>query len=335
MNYSFLKNYRIQKNSYKPTVFEIARFPRREDVFSNLIAFFISNKIEHGFQKIWIDAFSKILGFEIDNIQSVEREVYTETGNRIDLVIYTDSQIIGIENKVDASLYNDLDDYYSYLKNLSEHQQKNPVLAVLSLSNHELKEEYISITYKQLYTGINNVRIEELNKVDQYYLSLFSQTVEAIKRLSGDNEFMFDEDFFHLYNNNKDEVVDIIKRYDSINDYCSILAKDLVNTLNELKLKNVEKLWVWTKVTTVVDFVKIGELKLAIDITHSIDGITVSIFSRKFSNENSKKIHKIIGSEIASYKNNRYYLDEKIDISNYGDKITSVISLIQSIDMRL
>ena len=49
-----------------------------------------------------------------DNVQ-INREVSTQKGGSLDIVIETDTQIIGIENKIQAPLDNDLADYSATL----------------------------------------------------------------------------------------------------------------------------------------------------------------------------------------------------------------------------
>ena len=53
----------------------------------------------------------------------VSREVSSAQG-RIDIVVETQGQIIGIENKIYHALVNDLEDYSTALENLASAQQK-------------------------------------------------------------------------------------------------------------------------------------------------------------------------------------------------------------------
>jgi hypothetical protein len=46
---------------------------------------------------------------------SVEHEVYTDAGNRIDLLIKSESRAMLIENKIFAAVANPFDDYAAYL----------------------------------------------------------------------------------------------------------------------------------------------------------------------------------------------------------------------------
>lgn len=46
---------------------------------------------------------------------TIEREVHTEAGNRIDILIESDAQAALVENKIYANVQNPFDDYAAYL----------------------------------------------------------------------------------------------------------------------------------------------------------------------------------------------------------------------------
>jgi hypothetical protein len=85
------------------TFMEIDGYPHYENVCSNFLAFFFDPESPHGLGSLFLDALVGsvgIIGGERglgDNV-SVEREATTEAGNRIDLLVTSDSHAVLIEN---------------------------------------------------------------------------------------------------------------------------------------------------------------------------------------------------------------------------------------------
>ena len=111
----------------RPNVFSLSGFPDRETVSSNILSFFLDPKNEHGLGDLVlssllseIDAQANDPGmFDGMDISSctVSTEHTTAKGNRIDILIEFEDTAIVIENKVNATLYNPLDDYQNDIRN--------------------------------------------------------------------------------------------------------------------------------------------------------------------------------------------------------------------------
>ena len=82
------------KNS--ESIFDIAGYPHYENVSSNILAFYLNPNNEHGLGDLLFSSLMNLAGgIEIQqgNVQ-VSREVSTNKGGRLDIVIETDNQII-------------------------------------------------------------------------------------------------------------------------------------------------------------------------------------------------------------------------------------------------
>jgi PD-(D/E)XK nuclease superfamily len=101
---------RIERPS---TFMEIAGYPHYENVYSNILAFYLDPEEAHGLGTLVLDALARVGSIAaadegVGGNVSVEREVITDNGNRIDILIETDAHAILIENKIYASVENTL-----------------------------------------------------------------------------------------------------------------------------------------------------------------------------------------------------------------------------------
>lgn len=110
-------------------------------------------KEEHGLSNIVLNLLIKVLISHNINIElsdnkdkfEVNREYTTLKDNRIDIVIQNENLVIGIENKIYASIYNDLENYSNTLNKL----KKTSIKVLLSLHNNSnvvSNTDFINIT---------------------------------------------------------------------------------------------------------------------------------------------------------------------------------------------
>jgi hypothetical protein len=129
----------LPKEQLKRSFLEIARLAERENVHSNILAFFLNPENEHGLKDLLIQALFEASGIsDADDVASaeVETEVSLPSGERIDLVVSTNDHIIAIENKIHHHLDNDLLAYAGYIEKRAKEGQR--VLCVV-LSLHDKK----------------------------------------------------------------------------------------------------------------------------------------------------------------------------------------------------
>ena len=120
----------------RKNLIEIAGYPSWENVNSNLLAFYFDEQEEHGFGRLFFSSLLDVLSdefpefdrnaFEAEDPVTAEREVFTQAGGRIDLLIrpasieeketseqsHNASWAILIENKLYHYLANSLKDYW-------------------------------------------------------------------------------------------------------------------------------------------------------------------------------------------------------------------------------
>ena len=118
-----------EKDSSYKTFLEICKVAHKELPYSNILAYFLDpNNREHGLGDMVLRAFEHATEINLGetDLRSIEvrREVKTDTGHFLDLVITSDVFVIGIENKIGADLYNNFDDYYQKLLALAGPNKK-------------------------------------------------------------------------------------------------------------------------------------------------------------------------------------------------------------------
>lgn len=196
------------EKSKRPNVFEIAGFPRRETVSSNVLAYFFDPLQSHGFAGLFVKSLITVLNDKRD--EKLARYPYTEddndgvdvqtevsngtdTRNRVDIAVHTPHLSIAIENKVDASLYNNLHDYYEKIhREASEQGNVESLTCVVVLHAGDLQlsdfswctkglkenENLFSVNYDELFDQVLNGVGEKLLDADPRAVDLLGQYMD-------------------------------------------------------------------------------------------------------------------------------------------------------------
>jgi hypothetical protein len=155
---SLLKRFTEIKSSFKEereTFFDICDYPHYENVISNVVAFFFDPVKGHGLGTLCIEALIQVIEPEtygIDGFWEVDREVRTDNGNYIDIVLRSESSVIVIENKIYASVYNDLQDYIGFIQRTNKGKKVYGVVLCLQPQNQEgIFNEFKIVTYDEYF----------------------------------------------------------------------------------------------------------------------------------------------------------------------------------------
>lgn len=181
----FLSEYsNIEFSKVNKNIFEISGFPHYETVFNNVLAFFLDSSESHNFKNIVYKSLLELLKSKSDKIDlydeetwEVNREESTDNGKLIDILIRSENYIIGIETKINASLTNDIDDYYNHIEKIKENGQK-PIFVILSKKSiNENRKNIFSITHKEFNSILEkNINSNDNNKYD-YLLKDFLENM--------------------------------------------------------------------------------------------------------------------------------------------------------------
>lgn len=177
----FLQNAILKQVTPKlePNLLEIARVNHRELPISNLYAYFLNPHENHGLNRKFLNALLELIDSEVtfknENI-SVQREVHTDTGKYIDIVISDDENVLIIENKIWADVYNPMPDYINHYKG------RNPVAIILA--NYKSGGDYQNIIHQELAEKFQNQNInykEGLSERQKANVDTFLETLKSYK----------------------------------------------------------------------------------------------------------------------------------------------------------
>lgn len=202
------------------TVFDISGYPHYENVISNWYAFFLNPVNEHCLEYLFLDALSSLIkergaAIDLDTI-TIEREVATANGGRIDLLISNRnkdgkiSRAIIIENKIYADDYNDLDDYW----NSFPLEANNKLGILLTLTKCIPKHPgFINITHLEWVNKIQFLLPQFWQDANDRHLLLLKDFTENIKRITGIEKNMEKELQFLMEHGEKvSQLIDLEKK---------------------------------------------------------------------------------------------------------------------------
>ena len=200
-----------------PTTLEISGYPHWEKVYSNILAFFLDPGREHGFGSLFLESLLSIAKYEaIQDSEEVEvkTEEYTGTRKRIDLVISTDTLIVGIENKIYNPVHNDLKDYGQRLDALANGQRRVcKLLLGLNLPNDDQELfGFKPVTYQGYFDEILRRIGPTLIGSSGRYLRFVLEVIETVKHLT-EGSAMKPEmlDFFSKHTKDIESLIQEIK----------------------------------------------------------------------------------------------------------------------------
>jgi len=191
----------------------------------------------------------------------VDREVYTNKGGRLDIVIETDNQIIGIENKLFHHLNNDLADYSQSIDDWSKPRQLDPIKIILSIKKEQATHGFVNITYDELWETIRDSLGNHVTTSSQKWLLYLADFMSTIENLSGGSMELDANDQFFIDNEEKVNAL--------INDRNKFIAK-LNSKIRELmeiteKPDECDEQWIYAKSCLVHDF-KLSGYSIAFDL---------------------------------------------------------------------
>jgi hypothetical protein len=214
----FEKSKKFAVPDVEKNIFFIGGRGHYENPISDLLAFFMDIHEVHGFGDLVLKSINEVAGFpvnDVSHITSPQREVVTDDGKRIDILVVGDDYVTMIENKIRHSVINPFKSYEDYLT--TYHVGKRQNLLLLSVCDEIPPAGWTSITYEKLLIGIKKNLGEYIFKM-QYskWLVLFREFLMNIEQecnvdSTTDEQFEFVKNNYDLIRNLEKMAIDYRK----------------------------------------------------------------------------------------------------------------------------
>ncbi len=178
------------------TLLQVAGFPHRELPYSNILAFLLDQKEEHGMGDLVLRSLleaaeeSELRASLPAKMAKVTREDPTEGKKRIDIVVETESFVLGIENKIFAGIVNPFKAYNEHLETKAKENGKQKLWRGILLSLHEEAPDttlcgFRRVAYEELFVALRRnlgFILSSATPKHVFYLLDFIETLENLKR---------------------------------------------------------------------------------------------------------------------------------------------------------
>lgn len=239
-----------------PTLLEICGLSHRESVYSRILAFLLDTTEAHCFGLLFLHALisayddkrrqdqsktpdaDRDIAHKVGPTETVECEVVTFNDNRIDILLESSELVICIENKINASLYNDLCDYREYGEERARPENKLFVGIVLAPRHFEAEilksSEFVCVTYSELADNVRSSIGEYVNRENAQFHYLLFDFLEQSKRLYEGHSMSEDElEFLDFWTDNEDVVQHVLDQQSALRKRIPVTVSSFLETLKK------------------------------------------------------------------------------------------------------
>ena len=271
------------------TFMEIAGYPHYENVCSNILAFFMDPQESHGLGTLVLDALVSAGGIDasessISSSVSVDREVTTQAGNRIDLLITSDDYAVLIENKIYATVNNPFADYTSYLDLNHGDLAGHKILLTVFPTSEGHEWGFANLTYTDFVGEIRSLLGRYVSSADARYLTMFLDFLNTVENLQRGTRM--DRELIKFLADRGDDVRDLFANLKRLRVEMREKVHELQTLIDASHYPSVEEegLWRWETVAMFDNLyykTRVAEdLLVGIDAHLSPHGWEIQIFVR-------------------------------------------------------
>lgn len=252
---NLLKEYgSLPKNVSDVTFMEICRHSksRFEEICSRILAFFINPNNEHGLRNLFLKSIFEIINKNSNILYDTQTIVETEApieGKFLDIIVYSDIFVLGIENKIGAEVYNPLDAYGRLIDSYKKSNTYKVVLSVRKITKSEEIRNIENNNFKILYYDELFQTIKQ--NIGQYYqngnlkyityLFDFIHTIENMMKST-----IIDDPQSIFFFNNNNEIDMLVKEYEQHKQRVLRVQQGEIATLKEqISLRTGVQWWAW------------------------------------------------------------------------------------------
>lgn len=250
----------IPKFIPQKTYLDICKYPgsRFEEICSRILAFFFKPTNEHGLSDLFLQSLLETNPKEnkirfVSQEVEVDTEVQTKEGKRLDILISSKDFIIGIENKIFASLYNPLETYHELIQEKTGNDgipAENIFKIVLSVKkvtdqNELMKMErngFVKVYYSTFFEKLKKNVGEYLTQANPRYVTFMYDFIQTVENMEG----KFDNKMFRFFTENKGTIDELVSLYDNYKQQILVAQKDRISEiLYAINAKTNDNWWTW------------------------------------------------------------------------------------------
>jgi len=232
------------RSDRQPTLLEIAGCAHKENACSNILAFFLDPGKPHGLGALFLDALARTGGIQnqeaIGNHVTVDREETTRTGDRIDILIQSDSHAILIENKIFACIDNPFGEYAAHLDSLKPAGRSNhKFLLTLRTCSEDVGHGFENITHEQLVKEIRGLLGSYVADADTRYLTFMLDFLNTLDNLQ--RGIVMDREFLTFLKSHGDDVEELLIRVRTFKEELRDRVEQLAERIDVGSYSNVKR----------------------------------------------------------------------------------------------
>ncbi len=270
------------------TFMEIAGYPHYENVCSNILAFFMDPEESHGFGTLVLDALMSVENCAetdkmINGSISVDREVFANKGNKIDLLITSDNRAILIENKIHAVANNPFDDYSAYLDQISDGRKSHKILFTLYPTNAGSKWGFTNLMHEEFVGQIRSLLGYYVSGADTRHLTMFLDFLNTLENLQRGSRM--NQEFVKLLADRGDDIRSLFSDMRSFRADMRSKVEELSSLINIEDYTNIEQGFWRNNIVDMFDNLQYNiraaeDLLVGIDTHVNPNGWEIRIFPR-------------------------------------------------------
>ena len=295
------------------SIFDIAGYPHYENVASNILSFYLNPNNEHGLGNLLLSSLLNLSGGNESrqDVVQISREVSTKKGGRLDIVIETDSQVIGIENKIYHHLNNDLADYSDSIDEWARPKQLCAIKIVLSTRKEVEISGFVCVTYDNFLQKIRDRLGEYISTSSQKWLLYLIDFINTIEKLSGKNMDIDKNDIFFIENDER--IIELINERNKF--FAKLNGKVLELKEMTQQPDGCEKQWIYARSVLVHDFNLSGRA-IAFDLEATPKGWVLKLFGRDVDSK-SYLSELLLTPPLAEHKNRVNVVDSRYILQQF------------------
>ncbi|HUB15759.1 MAG TPA: PD-(D/E)XK nuclease family protein [Acetobacteraceae bacterium] len=268
----------------RPTLLEISGYPHYENVASNILAFYLDPAEVHGLGSLLLDALLHLLDPDargpLSNV-NVDREVGTNTGKKLDLLITSDSHIFAIENKIFARPYNPFQEYAKLVASQTGNRKAFKRILGLFAPSGEIGHGFVFLSYKHLISAVRSNLGHYTRGADARYILFLSDFLDTIENLQRGTRM--DKEWISFLGQNYDDFLALEKQIGNFKYEMRLKVEELATSI-VVPVPIEHKFWrekAYLEDTVYYEIKCPNGLTVVIEGTISPRGWMINIFPRK------------------------------------------------------